>query len=315
LAFRGIVALVFLGAVGFVARLGAERPELDDNLAVAGAVALVLFSLVATLLAVWRPHWKRKARLAVVAAALAYFASKSELVQNVLDVIAILVKALSEWLFQLFLLLLAVVAAWLVVVQLHEWFVDPPPAVPSWDAERERRLRLQEHRAAQNHMIGLNRIKGGLLGGRFRRVTLRIVLWTIHRLKDFQKSGLLSGISTIHFARWVIIDRGRQLLFISHYDGDWDAYLGDFVEQASNGLTAIWSNCVGFPRSWFLFFGGARDQRAFKAYARNSQHETLWVYRAYPQLTVNDIQNHTAIREALGRSLDAEGLDELLQRL
>lgn len=317
LAFRAIVALVFLGAVGFVARRGAERPELDDNFALGGAAALVLFSLVAAFLAVWRPHWKRKARLALVAAALAWVASQSEWVrvQMVFDVIEILVRGLSIWLFRTFLLLLAVVVAWLTVVQLHEWFADPPPRVPSWDAEREGRLRLQEHRAAQNHMVGLNRIKGGLFWGRFRRLTLRIVLWTIHRVKDFQKSGFLSGISTIHFARWVIIDKGRQVLFISHYDGDWDAYLGDFVEQASNGLTAIWSNCVGFPRSWFLFFGGARDQRAFKAYARNSQHETLWVHRAYPQLTVNDIQNHTAIREALGRSLDAEGLDELLQRL
>ncbi len=60
---------------------------------------------------------------------------------------------------------------------------------------------------------------------------------------------------------------------------------------------------------------GARDQRAFKAYSRRSQHETLWVYRAYPQLTVANIENHTAIREALGQSLDAAGLEALLRRL
>ena len=162
-------------------------------------------------------------------------------------------------------------------------------------------------------MVGLNRIKPGILN--FRLWTVRFVLWTIHVTKHLGKSGLLSGISSIHFARWVIIDHGRQVLFLTHYDGDWDAYLGDFVEEASKGLTAIWSNCVGFPRAWFLLGGGARDQRAFKAYSRRSQHETLWVYRAYPQLTVANIENHTAIREALGQSLDAAGLEALLRRL
>jgi hypothetical protein len=313
--FRSVIALVFLGAVGFIASVEAERPGKDYDLAVAGALALVLFSVVATLLGVWRPVWRKRSRTALMAAGLVYLASNYEKVRTVIDAIALLVAALSFLLFVAFIVLLAVGLVWLIVVQLHEWLWDPSPAVPYWDAKCEERLRLQEHLDAQNHMVGLNLIKGGLFWGRFRRMTLRLVLWTIHRVKDFQKSGFLSGISTIHFARWVIIDRGRRVLFISHYDGDWDAYLGDFVEQASNGLTAIWSNCVGFPRSWFLFFGGARDQRAFKAYARNSQHETLWVHRAYPQLTVNDIQNHTAIREALGQSLDAEGLDELLQRL
>ena len=306
---RSLVALLFVGAVGYGARSQALRMAEGQNFAMVGV--LISFSLMATLLAVWRPRWKKRARLALIAAAVAYLATESEQVQHAIDVVFNILGELSRLLFQAFLLLLAVVAAWLVVVQLHEWFGDPPPEVPSWDRDRERQLRLQEHRAAQNHMVGLNRIKGGL----FRPITLRVVLWTIHGIKHFQKSGLLSGISTIHFARWVIIDRGRQLLFISHYDGDWDNYLGDFVEQASQGLTAIWSNCVGFPRAWFLFFGGAKDQRAFKAYARRSQHETLWVYRAYPQLTVTDIQNHTAIREALGSSLDAEGLDALLQRL
>jgi hypothetical protein len=221
--------------------------------------------------------------------------------------------ALGLTLLRVGLVLVAIPVLWIVVVQLHEWLVDPAPPNPSWDSTREAILRRLEHLRAQNHMVGLNEIKPGFLP--FRLATVKLVLWIIHATKHLEKSGMLSGISTIHFARWVVIDKGRQLLFLSHYDGDWDAYLGDFVEQASRGLTAIWSNCVGFPRSSFLMWGGARDQRAFKAYSRRSQQETLFVYCAYPQLTVSNIENHTAIREALGTSLDAAGLEALFRRL
>src|SRR5262249_15776396 len=137
--------------------------------------------------------------------------------------------------------LIALVLLWLLFVQIHEWR-DPDPPLPSWDPNEEQRLRARERHDAQNLLIGLNAIKPGFFNLVFFRLgTLRVVLWTIHFVKYLTKSGRLAGISSIHFARWVIINHGRHVLFISHYDGDWDAYLGDFVEQAKKPLTAIWS--------------------------------------------------------------------------
>ncbi len=212
--------------------------------------------------------------------------------------------------FEIALWLFAFVASWILIVHIHEW-LGPEPPLPSWDPQRETVLRRLENRKAQNHLVGLNRIKPGFF--RLRLWTVRFVLWIVHASKHFGRSGLLSGLSTIHFARWVVIDKGRRLLFLSHYDGDWDAYLGDFVEQASHGLTAIWSNCVGFPRTWFLLFGGARDQRAFKAYARRHQHESLYVYTPYPHLTVTNIQNADGDSRGAG-TIARRGRDEALLR-
>jgi len=276
------------------------------------ATTFVLFilSIVLSLLAVWRPRWKHTATGLLLAAALTIAAKRFETVAMFLQLMDRVLAGLGVVLVVPVIALICVVIVWILFVEAHEWF-DTEPPLPSWNARREDILRPAERLDAQNLLIGLNRIKAGW----FRLLTLRFVLWTIHALKYLDKAGALAGVSSIHFARWTIIDRGRQLLFISHYDGDWDAYLGDFVEEASMGMTAIWSNCTRFPRSWFLFFGGTRDQRAFKAYARASQHQTLWVYRAYPQLTVSNIENHTAIREALGRPLEAAGLEDLLRRL
>ena len=304
MALRTLAALLFVGAAVLLNR------EVDAPVTL--TAVLWLSGGAASLIAVWRPRWKKTAQILLLAAPIAIWLAQFERVARVLDAAARQVVALSVLLLWVIGGGIVVAILWLLVVQCYEWH-DKEPPLPSWDPDHEHILRQREHRDAQNHLVGLNPIKSGFL--KFRLLNLRLVLWTIHVTKYLEKSGFLSGISSIHFARWVIIDHGRQLLFLSHYDGDWDAYLGDFVEQASNGLTAVWSNCVGFPRAWFLFWGGARDQRAFKAYARRSQHETLWVYRAYPQLTVSDIENHTAIREALGRSLDAAGLEALLRRL
>src|SRR4028119_186031 len=68
----------------------------------------------------------------------------------------------------------------------------------------------------------------------------------------------ITAISTIHFARWVIIDNDTRLLFTTNFDGTWDSYINDFIENASEGMDAIWSNCEGYPA------GGAKDAEAFK---------------------------------------------------
>jgi hypothetical protein len=305
---RGIFALVFLG---FVVQ---QYPVLSDR----GSEhllpgILLILSIQARLISVWRPRWKKTAGTLFLAAVAIWLARSgiTGLVEAI-DWATHGVITLAVVVSVVVLLLVAIVVLWIIALQFcQELWDEPDPSQPSWDSAREKVLRHRENKTAQNHMVGLNRVKRGLM----RKPTLRVVLWIIHFTKHLEKSGTLSGVSTIHFARWVVINEGKHLLFLSNYDGDWDAYLGDFVAQASTGLTAIWSNCAGFPRTWFLMWGGAKDERAFKAYARRHQHETLFHYSAYPDLTVAEIENHTAIREALGRSLDGAGLDALLGRL
>ena len=113
---------------------------------------------------------------------------------------------------------------------------------------------------------------------------------------------------------WALIDNGRRLLFLTNYDGSWENYLDDFIDKASIGLTAIWSNTVNFPRTRFLVFGGARDEKRFKAIARKTQAYTNVWYSAYPNLTVRSIDNNSAIRENLSRSMDGTETELWLQR-
>jgi Dyp-type peroxidase family len=154
-----------------------------------------------------------------------------------------------------------------------------------------------EDRIVQNQLTAVNYVKQPRW---FRLGVLRGVLALINLVARYQATqGTLSGIPSIHFARWVIVDEGRRLLFFSNFDGSWQSYLGDFVDKASEGLTAIWSNTVGFPRTVGLFEKGAADEQRFKAFARGSQIVTHVWYSAYPTLTVSNINDNTRLRLGL----------------
>ncbi len=95
--------------------------------------------------------------------------------------------------------------------------------------------------------------------------------------------GSLIGISTIHFARWLVIDHGRRLLFVSDYDGSWESYIDEFAEMILTGLDAIWETSLGMPPD------GARDLPAFKRFLRSHQVPSDVFYAAYPEETVLNV--------------------------
>ncbi|HSH61869.1 MAG TPA: hypothetical protein VK988_19920 [Acidimicrobiales bacterium] len=166
----------------------------------------------------------------------------------------------------------------------------------------------------QNHMVSVTRIKEG----RFRLQALRLVLWAINLIARLTANkGSLGGISSIHFARWVITPDDKTLLFMSNFDGSWERYLNDFIDLAAEGLTAVWTNtdnAVGFPRTKWLVTAGARDEARFKAYARFSMVPTHTWYSAYPGLTVSNIDNNMRIRQDLFASLDPAAAEAWLRR-
>src|SRR5262249_39805530 len=100
----------------------------------------------------------------------------------------------------------------------------------------------------------------------------------------------------------------------SNYDGSWASYLGDFVDKANYGLTAVWSNTESFPPASFLFFGGAQHIEAFKQWSReHNVYAAIW-YSAYPDETIVNLRNHVQIRDTLGKPLSDGEAKAFLQR-
>lgn len=202
----------------------------------------------------------------------------------------------APWRYWLALAVVGAIGLYLLALVSHEVEDHVLPAAPL-DAERVRGLEAAEDEQLQNHLASITIVKPGA----FRRLTLRLVLWLVNLRARTITNGRLSKIASIHFAHWSLLDGGRRLLFLSNYDGSWGSYLDDFVEKAATGLSAIWSNTVGFPRTGLLVFGGARHGVAFKAFARTSQTAAAVWYSAYPDTTVQQVDANSALREGLAR--------------
>ena len=173
------------------------------------------------------------------------------------------------------------------------------------DFERLRILQQPEVVNGTNHLHLLSTIRKG------RLCRLRIVLFLINFAGRYLfPPGSLSNINSIHFAHWSIVDNGRHLLFVTHYNDSFDNYLGDFADRASDGLNSIWNNVEGYPEA------GAVDIVAFKQFFRNDQQLPSQVfYRAYPELSVGNILRDRSIVQPLANSLNQSKTRRWLSRL
>jgi hypothetical protein len=194
-------------------------------------------------------------------------------------------------------LLAAVVLPLALLIERRERRTEPARELVSEDDPRLDRINAREDAVQQNgltHHVPLR-------PGRFRKFTLGAVLWFLEQARrTIAYEGVLGGIPSIHFARWVMLD-DDTVLFFSNYDGSWEAYLGDFVDKAHLYLSAVWSNTRWFPDAHALIFAGASRESTFKQWTRTCQLENAIWYSAYPDLTVQDVLRNEQVRRGATR--------------
>jgi hypothetical protein len=161
---------------------------------------------------------------------------------------------------------------------------------------------LEDH-LVHNPFTALGHVKQS----RFRRWTLTVILFYLDwAARHVFNHGNLSGVKTIHFARWVVIDDKRRAFFASNYDGSVESYMDDFIDKVAWGLNLVFSNGVGYPKVRWLVFGGARDELAFKDFLRLHQVPTRVWYSAYGDLTALNVQQNERLRAGLHGELSDE---------
>jgi hypothetical protein len=111
-----------------------------------------------------------------------------------------------------------------------------------------------------------------------------------------------------------MLDNNKQVLFFSNFDGSWQQYLGDFIDQSGWGLTGIFGNTMFFPKARYVFWGGAYDERHFLAWARYTQVPTQVWYSAYPHLSIKNVTTNSIIRSELIRNLNERQAQTFLNR-
>lgn len=171
-----------------------------------------------------------------------------------------------------------------------------PEITPRPDAAHVTNLAVAEDRFVTNQFSAFGDVKPGL----FRGTLIKFFLFMLnYAARHVYNKGNLTRVRTIHFARWVLLDSGRRVLFMSNYDGDLESYMDDFINKVGWGLNLVFSNGVGWPRTRWLIKGGSEHEQRFKNYLRRHQYPTAVWYKAYPDLTAVEIERNSQIREGL----------------
>ena len=210
-------------------------------------------------------------------------------------------------------ILLPVIIIWILVVHFFYERRDKNSEImlSQLPDSNVRKLEAYEDLFNQNQFTQVLVVKPG----KVRLVTIQaLMLFTKSLVRNFFVKGKLMGIPTIHFARWVLIDNNKHMMFFSNFDGSWQQYLGDFIDKSGWGLTGIFSNTVNFPKTNFLFTGGAYDEEHFLAWSRGTQVLTQVWYSAYHHLSIKNIVNNTLIRNELRKNLSEEHAQLFLKR-
>jgi len=103
------------------------------------------------------------------------------------------------------------------------------------------------------------------------------------------------AVGTLHDMRFVFLDNDTKLLFATAYDGDWDAYIDDFVTKIPNALDLLFCNIEGWP--------GIHDPNVKDWLVKNQITAEAW-YVASPNMTVAKAWRLERIGKALDEFLD-----------
>jgi hypothetical protein len=201
------------------------------------------------------------------------------------------------------LILVVIVIALIYVILLRRLEKTDPELCWRVDQAYSDRLSLSEDHFVTNQFTAMGSVKPGLV----RRLTLSGILMTVnYAASHFVRRGRLGRIRTIHFARWVFLDRKKRMVFFSNYDGTVESYMDDFINKTGFGLNAVFSNGIGYPKTNWLVRDGCGDEQKYKDFLRRHTLPTHVWYKAYPGLTAIDLERNTRIRQGLESSSMSE---------
>ncbi|MDQ3289237.1 MAG: hypothetical protein M3Q42_13485 [Pseudomonadota bacterium] len=132
--------------------------------------------------------------------------------------------------------------------------------------------------------------------------------------------GTLAGAQNIHFARLLTVDRGTRMIFMSDYEGSFDAYIDHFIGVGGHtrAVVPISSRVEGCPKTRWLFWAAdiVSFRQRWREMVRSYQLQASVRYVAYPLLSANDIIAHREIRDGLfAARLSPQALERWARRI
>jgi hypothetical protein len=186
------------------------------------------------------------------------------------------------------------------IQQLRELFADAPEVGKTALENVLQELTSQASMTPPPPVESAGRV--GIRLGKVSELTILVPLAPggAQRLRAFLRllNGNLAGadkVGTVHDMRFVFLDNDTRMLFATAYDGEWDAYIDDFVTKIPDYLDIIDSAWEGWP--------GIRSPEAKDYLAKHQVTAEGW-YVGNPDLTVAETRRLKRIGKAVDEFLD-----------
>ena len=186
------------------------------------------------------------------------------------------------------------------IERLRELFADAPEVGKKAMENVLRELTSQASEGPPAAVVSAGRVGSRL--GKVSELTIIVPLAPggADRLRAFLQAlnGNLAGadkVGSVHDMRFVFFDNDTRMLFATTFDGDWDAYIDDFIAKIPDYLDIIDSAWEGWP--------GIRSPEA-KDYLVKHQITAEGWYVGNPDLTVAETRRLKRIGQAVDEFLD-----------
>ena len=103
-----------------------------------------------------------------------------------------------------------------------------------------------------------------------------------------QVDNAFAQLKTVHFARFVFLDKNTKVAIITEFDGDFDKYIQDFAQALGPVFDTLFEHTVEAPP---LPVEDPQNTPAFIEISKKYNVTPAYFYSAYPDLTVIDILN------------------------
>lgn len=157
---------------------------------------------------------------------------------------------------------------------------------------RVRKMALTQNHAVMNELTA----SGSLKKGWVRRLIYKAVIKTVGPVLG------CINVPTIATARWMAVDKGKRLVFISNFANQAESYVRDFIDSPGSAgkINLLFGLGAGYPKTKWLYWDGAtKDPDGFmNVFQRNQQVTQFW-YWPYQNLSVDNININRKIRVGL----------------
>src|SRR5215210_1223440 len=134
---------------------------------------------------------------------------------------------------------------------------------------------------------------------------LRASLLDLQHTPGYRPGDYHVAIATIHEARFVLFDDDTRLVFVTSFDGPWDAYMEDFFTSGPTLalFDVIFRHTEGYE--------GLPDRTAVKSFVLGAQ-QTAGAYARNYGGTVKEIRKAQRVNDAFQQVLDTPDAAEAL---